>query len=291
MRFLRHPVSGCLAIFLLAGSVAQAGPIPRETTRIVLKQGELIYLPVQVGPGAVDLEGRVGERVVRIFETGQGQFGMLLGADLEEPPGRRTLKVTIRYAGGRQEERRYDVQVRDAAFGVQEMTLPQDQVDLDKEAETRALREQERVMAILTQETPRRLWKGNFLLPVDGGEIAGAFGLRRILNGQPRRPHSGEDIRAPLGTEVHAANAGVVRLSDDLFFSGTSIILDHGLGVYTMYFHLVKAGVKAGDRVERGQVIGTVGATGRATGPHLHWGLRVGGARVNPMAITRVALE
>ena len=126
---------------------------------------------------------------------------------------------------------------------------------------------------------------------MEGGTITGAFGRRRLINGQPRRPHSGEDIRAPMGTEVHAANGGIVRLSDDLFFSGTSIILDHGLGVYTMYFHLSSAAVKTGERVERGQVIGAVGATGRATGPHLHWGLRVGGARVNPMTITRLALE
>lgn len=285
-RSLRLALPAILVLVMIAGGVAA----PR-IARIALKQGDLVYLPLPTRPEAVSVEGWIEGQPVRFFRVAPDRFATFLGADLADLPGRRQLRVVIQYDGGRREERRYTVQVRDAAFKVQELTLPQEQVEVDAETEGRVLREQEHVAALLASETPQRLWAGNFLLPIHGGETTGTFGLRRVLNGQPRRPHGGEDIRAPHGTPVSASNAGVVRLSDNLFFSGISIILDHGLGVYTMYFHLSEAKVKAGDRVERGQVIGAVGATGRATGPHLHWGLRVGGARVNPLAITRLNLE
>lgn len=303
-RTLRLARLAVIVLAALAGALTWAAPAPVEAkkgrqaapqiariARITLAQGDLVYLPLPTRPGAVSVEGRIEERPVRFFRVAPDRFATLFGVDLADLPGRRQLRVVIEYDGGRREERRYAVQVRDAAFKVQELTLPQEQVEVDAETEARVLREQERVTALLASETPQRLWAGNFLLPVESGETTGTFGLRRLLNGRPRQPHGGEDIRAPHGTPVAASNAGVVRLSDDLFFSGISIILDHGLGVYTMYFHLAEAKVKTGDRVDRGQVIGAVGATGRATGPHLHWGLRVGGVRVNPLAITRLNLE
>lgn len=105
------------------------------------------------------------------------------------------------------------------------------------------------------------------------------------MNGQPRNPHNGEDIGAPLGTDVAATNDGVVRITVDHFFSGKGVIVDHGLGFYSMYFHLSEILVKDGDLVKAGQIIGKVGSTGRATGPHLHWGVKLNGARVNPYAL------
>ena len=113
----------------------------------------------------------------------------------------------------------------------------------------------------------------------------GIFGSMRIMNGQARNPHNGEDIGAPLGTAVAATNDGVVRLIVDHIFSGKGVFLDHGLGFYSMYFHLSEVLVKDGDHVKAGQIVGKVGATGRATGPHLHWGVKLNGARVNPYAL------
>ena len=102
------------------------------------------------------------------------------------------------------------------------------------------------------------------------GKRTGIFGSVRIMNGQPRNPHNGEDIGAPMGADVAASNDGVVRLTVDHVFSGRGVFVDHGLGFYTMYFHLSDVLVKDGDLVTAGQIIGKVGATGRATGPHLH---------------------
>ena len=123
-----------------------------------------------------------------------------------------------------------------------------------------------------------------------GGKRSGRFGSVRVLNGQPKNPHRGEDIAAPAGAEVVATNDGIVRLTVDHLFSGLGIYVDHGLGLYSMYFHLSEVLVKDGDPVKAGQVIGKVGASGRATGPHLHWGARLNGAWINPYALVGLPL-
>jgi murein DD-endopeptidase MepM/ murein hydrolase activator NlpD len=108
------------------------------------------------------------------------------------------------------------------------------------------------------------------------------FGFRRVINGQPRMPHSGIDYSADRGTPVVASNRGRVALLGEFFFAGRLVALDHGLGLYTLYFHLDGVAVSEGQMVERGQTVGTVGTTGRSTGPHLHFGAQLGRARVNP---------
>jgi murein DD-endopeptidase MepM/ murein hydrolase activator NlpD len=183
----------------------------------------------------------------------------------------------------------YRVVVQAEEFRVQSMTLPKEQVEPDAAALKRINLEKEKVQAVLAGFTPERLWNVSFLVPVEG-TVTGAFGSKRILNGQPRSQHSGEDISAPLGAPVKAANDGIVRMVDDQFFSGISVILDHGLGLFTMYFHLDSATVRDGARVKRGDVIGAVGRSGRATGPHLHWGAWLNGSRVNPFSLAKLPL-
>lgn len=118
--------------------------------------------------------------------------------------------------------------------------------------------------------------------PVQGGRLSSPFGLRRFFNGQERNPHSGLDFAVPEGTPISAPADGVVTIVDDYFFNGKTIFIDHGQGLVTMYCHLSKFDVKVGDVVERGQTIGRVGATGRATGPHLHWNVSLNNNRVDP---------
>jgi len=126
------------------------------------------------------------------------------------------------------------------------------------------------------------LWRGNFQFPLAGITQGTNFGKRRVLNGQARPPHTGADFPAVTGTPVHATQSGRVALAEELFFSGNTVILDHGLGVYSLYGHLSAIGVESGESVKAGEIIGKVGATGRVTGPHLHWGVTVNKARVNP---------
>ena len=131
------------------------------------------------------------------------------------------------------------------------------------------------------------LWKGNFQLPITS-KITSPFGNKRLFNGQLKSYHNGVDFRAPIGTPVFAANSGVVKLAQNLFYSGNVVIIDHGNLIFTIYAHLSKIEVRTGQQIEKGQQLGLTGATGRVSGPHLHWGVKVNGAPVNPIQFIKI---
>ena len=219
-----------------------------------------------------------------LFRSGEapGYVG-LLGLDMQDEPGTHELAVDIK-SGDHTRHVSMNVLVVKEKFRVEHLKLPKEKVDLDEKALARWKAEQEQVKTALAEDSRFKLWQGGFLEPV-GGKRTGIFGSVRIMNGQARNPHNGEDIGAPQGTDVLATNDGVVRLTVDHIFSGKGVYVDHGLGFYSMYFHLSEVSVREGDIVKTGQVVGKVGATGRATGPHLHWGVKLNGARVNPYAL------
>jgi murein DD-endopeptidase MepM/ murein hydrolase activator NlpD len=254
------------------------------------KQGEILYLMLSAEGCPLSVTGTFRNRRIPFFPVRDGVFAALVGIDMADDTTVGQLSAEVEY-GDRVEDRHFRILVLPEKFTVQHLDkLPKEQVDPDAAALRRIALEQERVRNIFASLTSHRLWTQSFLPPVEGTPTGG-FGRKRILNGQPRNQHSGEDIAAPLGTPVKATNAGVVRMVDDHFFSGLGVILDHGLGLYTMYFHLDSAKVKEGERVERGQIIGTVGKSGRALGPHLHWGAWLNGSRVNPFSLTQVPIE
>lgn len=166
-------------------------------------------------------------------------------------------------------------------YPVQTLTLPPSQVDLSAEDLARVRRESADIGRLWGRSGPRQ-----FTLPLrpplDPLPEGGRFGSRRVINGQPKSPHSGSDYSAGAGEPVLAAADGTVALADHHFFAGKSVFLDHGDGLISMYFHLSQVSVEEGQAVSRGQPIGAVGATGRATGPHLHFGIRWRRARVDP---------
>jgi len=131
---------------------------------------------------------------------------------------------------------------------------------------------------------PERLWSEAFVRPVPQPANS-AFGTRSVFNGQPRSAHGGADFLSPAGTTILAPNAGRIAVARSLYFSGNTIVIDHGLGLFSMLAHLSAFDVREGDRVTAGQRIGLVGATGRVTGPHLHWAVRASGARVDPLSV------
>ncbi|MBM4125451.1 MAG: M23 family metallopeptidase, partial [Nitrospira sp.] len=237
---------------------------------------------------AAETSGRfLGRRIP--FFLDRSEYVGLVGIDMQDAPGTHELAVEVPGPSGNR-QLSYNVLVIKEKYPVQHLTLPKDKVDLDEESLIRVKTEQEQVRSILEKESKDRLWGGSFIEPVNGA-VSGAFGRVRVINGQSRNPHNGEDIAAPLGTDVVAMNDGVARLTVDHFFSGKGVFLDHGMGLYSMYFHLSEVVVEDGAAVKRGQVIGKVGASGRATGPHLHWGVRLNGARVNPYALVRLPLD
>jgi murein DD-endopeptidase MepM/ murein hydrolase activator NlpD len=149
--------------------------------------------------------------------------------------------------------------------------------------------ESRKVSRIFAEVSKHRYWNGPFLRPVPGEAIS-SFGKRSIINGQPRSPHTGTDFRAAEGTPVKAPAAGRVMLVQDLYFAGNTVIVDHGLGLYSYFAHLSSFSVTEGQFIEAGEIVGEVGATGRVTGPHLHWTLRLAEARVDPLSLME-ALE
>jgi murein DD-endopeptidase MepM/ murein hydrolase activator NlpD len=215
----------------------------------------------------------------------------VIGLDIDIAPGTRDWQLEIRDGVGSPYRVGGQLTVAARGFNVQRLTLPRGMVDLDPDTERRANREATRLLAIYRTVTPERLWRGRFIKPVSGDEPGAGFGARRIINGLPRAPHTGVDYPAPTGAPVFAANTGRIALVAEFFFPGRLAIIDHGLGLHTLYFHLDSVSVAEGQVVERGQGIGTVGATGRATGPHLHFGVQVGPARVDPTALLGLDLE
>ena len=257
------------------------------------KQGQVLVVTVKGEVRATEVTGTFLDRTIpffREFRPGEpaGYVG-LVGIDMQDDPGTHELVVEVKQ-GEQTKQLSFNVLVSKEKFTVEHLTLPKDKVDLDKKAVARWKTEQMQVKLALTENSRLKLWHSNFVEPVNG-KRTGIFGSVRIMNGKPRNPHNGEDIGAPMGADVVATNDGIVRITVDHIFSGRGVFLDHGLGFYSMYFHLSEIVVKDGDLITAGQIIGKVGATGRATGPHLHWGVKLNGARVNPYALLNLPFK
>jgi murein DD-endopeptidase MepM/ murein hydrolase activator NlpD len=236
------------------------------------------------------VEGSVQDRPLHFFPYADGQAAVV-GFDVESKPGPHTWRLAVVVPGQPPQIARGRIRLRRREFPVQRLTLPSRLVDLDPATEQRALEEGERLRTLYRTVSPERLWRGRFVHPIGGGEPGTGFGARRVINGRPRAPHGGADYSAPQGTPVVAVNEGRVALVADYFFPGRLVVLDHGLGFYTLYFHLHEILVLEGERVSRGQSIGKVGATGRATGPHLHFGVQVGAARIDPATLLELTVR
>jgi len=216
-------------------------------------------------------EARLGEVPVLVAAR-DGRWLAVVGIALSQQPGSLALDV---------DGRKVALPVRAWRYREQRLTVPPSQVDLSPEDLARVERERVQIRAAVAGSEPApppRLQ----LSPPLAGERSSSFGLRRVFNGQPRDPHSGMDIAAPTGTPVHAAAAGTVRASGDYFFNGQTVIVDHGGGLTTMYCHLSRIDVHEGDVLAGGAVLGLSGATGRVTGPHLHFGVALNRAFVDP---------
>jgi murein DD-endopeptidase MepM/ murein hydrolase activator NlpD len=227
-----------------------------------------------------------GEKFPMVLEGQNEAYSGLLGIDMETRAATYEIKVGAIDESWRVYSTALSLKVESVDFGTQKLSLPRSMVDLDAKSLERVNKEARRLELLFQGLRDERLWSGAFLSPLKG-EIMAVFGIRRILNGQQRSPHAGIDLRAEEGTPVLASNSGVVVLVDELFFSGRSVIVDHGWGIYSMYFHLSDPLVREGDRIRKGATLGRVGSTGRSTGPHLHWGIRMKGARVDPLSLIR----
>ena len=283
-----RPVTAGLVLLLgwvLLGQSANR-PVLVEIPSKALVPGDVLQVRLHARSPISRIECSFIEKQVLFYPIGDGsRWEALAGVDLESKPGLYSLTGTLWMSDGRAQPIRKSIRVLPKKFPVQRIRVKQKYVTLNRRDSERAAREHRQLTEIWESATARRMWAEPFIRPV-ASRLTSGFGRRRIVNGEPRNPHSGVDLKATTGTPIRAANAGKVVMAKDLFFAGKTIVLDHGLGLYTVYAHCSKMRAKQGDQVEQGEVIGEVGATGRVTGPHLHWACRINGARVNPLNLT-----
>lgn len=215
-------------------------------------------------------------------------YRALVGVDLELPAGKHEFAVGAATQTGEAVTCTANILVKSGHFAVESLQVAKQFVAPDPEQLKRSQEEQKRLREIFATITPERLWLGNFRIPLEGVTSGKNFGKRRILNGQAGSPHGGLDLPGVTGTPVYASQSGRIVLAEELFFPGNTVIVDHGLGIYTFYGHLSEISVKVGDEVGPAALLGKVGATGRVTGPHLHWALTVNHARVDPLQIVKL---
>lgn len=269
----------CASLLLtLTFVAAHAAPQPADLPRESRVPGGIAFIEV---PGEAQ-PPRVVFDDYRTAVIRQGDRWLaIVGIPLATKVGRHTLQV---YSGSSEGNGKTEIpfEVTDKSYRTQKLTIKNPrQVNPNPEDLQRIGKEQERSNAALSKFTAIGIPHLSLSSPVKGVR-SDSYGSRRIFNGQPRNPHSGMDIAAGTGTPVYSPAAGKVVESGNFFFNGNTLYIDHGYGLVTMYCHLDSIAVKVGDELKTGDLIGKVGATGRVTGPHLHWGVALNRAMVDP---------
>jgi murein DD-endopeptidase MepM/ murein hydrolase activator NlpD len=284
---LRH-CSWCwgFAAIALAGlpGLAQS-TLPRIEVAVearAIQPGELVVLTITTPAPAPSLIVRAFGRDLTPFAVDARTWRVLLGIDLDVAPG--AHRVAIETPADRAT---HTLTVTSRVFRTRTLKVDEAFVNPPASVQARIAAEAAEQARIWAAPAESRLWSGAFVKPVPQ-EANSAFGSRSIFNGQARSPHSGADFASPAGTPIKAPNGGRIVLAKDLYYTGGTVIIDHGLGLFSVFAHLSAVSVKPGEMVTTGAIVGRVGATGRVTGAHLHWTVRASGARVDPMALLAV---
>ncbi|MGA9033572.1 MAG: peptidoglycan DD-metalloendopeptidase family protein [Sulfuricaulis sp.] len=257
---------------LLIGAVAHAQELPSASP----VPGGIAILPLVPDTEPVPVVHFADQRIMVMRHDGRWQA--VVGLPLTLAPG--PQMVTVRDSQGRTREYPFTVQSKE--YAVQHLTLKNKRmVEPTEEDLARITREQAIIQHAFAAWTDETISSLRCLLPVHG-PVSSVFGLRRFFNNEPRQPHSGIDIAAPVGAPVVAPLAGTVIQTGEYFFNGKTVFLDHGQGLVSMFNHLSRIAVENGARVSQGQKIGEVGMSGRVTGPHLHWTVSLNNSRVDP---------
>ena len=284
-----------VGLVVALAAVAIARPVwPIEVLHIeaaarALQPGELVVLTITAPADADMVRVTAFARTVRAFRDDRQTWRALLGIDLLAKPGPTSAVVTARTPHG-SVTATHAFTVLAKQFPTRRLTVDPALVEPPPSELARIERETARTNSIYASPAPAPLWAGTFMRPV-GDPSNSRFGVRSIFNGRPGSPHTGADFLSGAGTPIKAPNAGRVRLAENLYFSGNTVIVDHGLGLFSLFAHLSAFNVKEGDEVDTGELLGLVGATGRVTGPHLHWAVRASGARVDPLSLLEVLGE
>ena len=253
-----------------------------------LQPGEVVLVTLESAKPLRNASGYLLGREFPFYTSpGSRVWRGLVGIDLEARPGNQFLEMRGSRSDGSEFRVTHNLRILSKAFPTRRLTVDEQFVTPPKEVEERIHRESQRMDEIFKTTTSVKMWRGPFAAPVPG-PASSSFGRRSILNGKPRSPHTGTDFSADTGTVIQAPNAGRAVLVADLYFSGNTVIIDHGQGLYSLFAHLSKFSVHEGEEIKIRQTIGRVGATGRVTGPHLHWAVRLVGTHVDPQSLMEV---
>ncbi len=270
-----------------AGSLRAQGARPGiaiKTSPAVVRQGQTFRLTVQTSEELKGVSVRFAGRSWALYTTGQNSWLTILGTDPTMPVGKQVVAVEGVTVSGTVVRTRTDVTVTKVTFPTRRITFnPEIQKLITPEA---VARERRAVQEALRVRHPEALWEAPMLVPAEG-RMSSPYGVLSIYQGRVSGFHGGADIAADAETPVRAAGRGIVRVAELLPLSGNAVMIDHGWGVLTLYMHMHEFRVAAGQRVERGDIVGLVGSTGLSTGPHLHWELRVNGVKVDPLPWTK----
>jgi murein DD-endopeptidase MepM/ murein hydrolase activator NlpD len=250
-----------------------------------VQPGELVLLKVNIPANAQSIRVRGMGREFPAFSESPTEWRALVGIDLDVKPG--SYDISVVAGPSAVDTSTYRLVVVPKTFATRQLTVDPAFVNPPPEAQARIQADAERLTRVWASSSPVRLWSGRFVRPVTAPANS-AFGSRSVFNGERRNPHGGADFSSPAGTPVRSPNAGRIAVAADLYFTGKTVVIDHGLGLFSLFAHLQSIDVREGDTVVTGQFVGNVGATGRVTGPHLHWTVRVNDARVDPMSLLAV---
>ena len=262
--------------------VGAAAAISVKADARLIRPGELVVLTIVPATEASAVQVRAFDRDLPAFKADGKTWRVLVGIDLARAPG--TYNVSISAGSDAAARTIYPLVVASRTFPSRTLTVDDAFVNPPAEALKQIEQDTQVMNRVWASGASVKLWTGAFILPVPDPANS-RFGSRSVLNGQPGSPHSGADFLSPLGRPVKAPNAGRVVFAGSQYFTGNTIVIDHGLGLFSLFAHLSSIAANVGDDVQTGAIIGEVGATGRVTGPHLHWSVRVNGARVDPLSL------
>jgi len=255
----------------------------------VLYQGGLAKIDFHIANGCLLKRISFGKKMVPFKDMGRGRYMIIVGAGLKEGPGKRPLQFYFMREKAHLTVSK-NISIRKKYYKAEYLKVKKKMVSFQPAILKRVLADQRAVRNVCSKIRPVIYWDQGFIWPVKS-KVLSPFGLRRYFNGEPRSPHSGIDLRAKENTPIKSPNHGVVVLVRNCYLSGNTVVIDHGGGLYTLYAHLSKVKVRQGQMIHKGQLIGFSGATGRVTGPHLHWGVSLLGQRVDPVMLMKLLGE
>lgn len=255
-----------------------------------LCQGEIIKISLSA-PNTLDAWAHFNKKDYKLVPNVEGtSFFTLIGLGLDMEPGVYNLLINIVFSDGSKKILSTKIAVTEGVFTIKKMNVDKKFISPSPEAQERIKYETELINNICRKSKQHWLGKGNFIFPLKGKAIQN-FGDRRIFNNDFHSRHRGIDIRSRSGKLVKATNSGRVVIARNLYFAGNTVIIDHGIGLFSIYCHLSKMLVRDGKTVKKGDPIGRVGSTGRVTGPHLHWSFKVFDEHINPFSILRLSFD